>query len=279
MPISNKTISLMAKSLKIDEATVKAALENEKEVELEIPEVQVFKSEELETFKKNIDDTAFKRGVDHKSKNAEEMFIKNIRQQEDLTLTENTTDGLINALKGKYSGDKKELVQKFEEEKQGLVNNFNTKLADTESLAKQYQEQLRNKDLQFNLYNSSPDGLTIKKEHASKLFLSDVKWEKDASDRDVIVLNGVKQVDNTMNPIPMDKVYNDWIVKNEYIKTASGRGLGDEGGQGSGGNALANFNKSMTEQNIGIGSATYNQKLQEKASTDPAFKEEVLASE
>lgn len=279
MPISSKSLSLMAKTLKIDEATVKAALENEKEVDLEIPEVKVFSTEELTTFEKNIDDEAFKRGVDHKSKNAEEMFIKNIRQKEGLTLSENTTDGLLEAIKGKYSGDKKELMSKFENEKKELVSNYETQVTTVQSKAEQLAQQLKNKDLQFKLYAASPESLSIKREHSAKLFLSDVQWDKDAQDRDVMIVNGKKQVDNTLNPLPIEQVYNDWIVKNEYIKTPPGRGGGDEGGSGGTGGSLASFNKEMQDKGIHPGSSEYNNQLHAKAAADPEFKKEVLASE
>ena len=279
MPISKESVAKLASILKIDAASITDAINNEKEVALELPEGLIsYTADEHNAFKTNVDNEAFSRGVSKGKEAANEMFIKDIRSSEGLEFEGKTKANLLNALKSKYSGDKNELVSKFEQEKQGLIGNFNTQIDQLKQSNESLQTSLSRKDIEFDLWKSSPENMTMQPHHAAHLFLNEVKIEQDSQGRDVYILNGQKQLDQTMNPIPRADVYKDWVVKNNYVSSPTGRGGTDSPPQRSGNGALDSFNNEMESKGIRQGSGEYNEELSKRAQSDPQFKTELLAS-
>lgn len=279
MGLSKQSVALLASLAKVDAAVIQEAIENENEVSIELQEgLRSFTADELTQYNSNIDSEAFKRGVDQGKGSAVEMFIKEVRNEEGLQFEGKSKDNLLKALKSKYGGSKDDLLSQFEEDKAAIKKNFETQLAQSRAQLEGLQNQFLNKQRQFSLFNASPDKLTIKREHASQLFLSEVSFDKDASGREVITLGGKQMLDDMRNPIPVETVYNNWIVENKYVKGDSGRGGSDQGG-GAPVNKYKAFQKEMEDKGVHTGSEEYAREQSSRMKNDPEFKQALLDSE
>lgn len=265
MAYSKEIIAHIAMSLGISVKDFEAQFADEKEIKLDLPEApaKVFQTtEDFETYNTNLKAPEFGRGVDEGKKNATEVFIKGIKEEEglDLTGSQLDKDNLLGALKNKYGGDKKGLIDQFEKDKALL-------LTQKEQLEETYTskfEQQQNSILQMKLRGASLDGVKAKtkfdKSDGVDIIMKDISVVKDAAGKEVIHYKGVAQKDDKLEPLSMSQITDNIYIEKKWYADEAGRGAGHGAGQGTT-NEYKAFVKEMSEKGVHQGSVAYQDEL------------------
>lgn len=267
---SKEIIKHLAGTLGVSVKDFETQFSDEKEIKIELPEppAKVFKTtEDFETYNTNLLAPEYGRGVDDGKKNAEEVLIKTIKDQEGLELTGSqlSKDHLLSAMKKKYGGDNKALISQFEDEK----NTWLKKIEDTEKTYEtKLQEQQRiakNLKLKTESLTGIKNKTKFDKFDAIDLIMKDVTIETDAAGKEFIHYKGQAQKNDKLEPLTMADVTNNILIDKKWYAEEGGRGGGNAGGgQGGATSLYKDFVKEMDEKGHNHGSAQYQDELNKR---------------
>ena len=185
----------------------------------------------------------------------EEMLIKEAKKEHGYEFEGKSFSQFLthhnDTLKGKYSKGNNEKVDELESDikKQRLVfeQEIETLKGANNDLLGQYKKQAaKNK-----LLSIMPKETTLKKDAIITLFNSEFELDID-NGKAVVMQNGEVLKDlKTTNPLELEGVFNDWLVKENYIKANPGRGGDNEFGNGGLNNvkSIGEFQKQWQKQN------------------------------
>lgn len=210
----------------------------EEEIEgLELPDLQFFTEEELESRLKN-----------HGSKSgntAIEMAVKDARNKHEFEFEGKTIDNLVEAAMNKGRAESAEEIEQLKgepntqlEEKDGIIETLKKNLKQAEEDKQVEVEKLNNKlgSIESNNMIASliPDKLDteLSSNDILVLFKNDRSTKKED---DVIVFTdaqgNVLRDDKSQDPLPGKQVMSDWLTeKNIKVQNDDGRGGDDEHG-------------------------------------------------
>lgn len=147
--LKKEQITNIAKLLRLDEASLVAAMTSTDEVEVSIPEVSVFTAEEITKRDESVKSAGYKEGKGA----AVEMLVKEYREKLDLKFEGKDPEKLVEAIREKTLADAKvepnkkieelngviaklqDNVKTFEAEKQTLVSQINASKTDSKLLS------------------------------------------------------------------------------------------------------------------------------------------------
>lgn len=269
MAFTKETLAFLAKQvgMSVEDFTKNYAEEKEYEVELPAEPFRVFKDEEsFNKYSENLKAPEYGRGVDDGKKNATEVFIKNIKEQEGLELTNSqlNAENLLTSLKSKYGGKNEELIAQFDKDKNGLLDKISTLESTYEQRLADEQRKLK----QVSLKSESIQGIKAEtkfdKFDGIDLIMKDVEVVKDAAGKEFIHYKGQQMRDENLEPLSMAEVTNNVFVDKGWYKDPTGRGGSNEHGGGGTTNTYKAFVKEMNEKGVHQGSATYNEELNKR---------------
>lgn len=244
--LSQTTISKLASVLDISAEDLTAKLSSEKEEDITLPSGEFFSEDEL--IKR--DKSKYAEGKDAGS----EMLVKGLKKDFGYDIdSKNINDFLTHheaQLKLKYSKEPNQRVEELEKDLEKIKNAHSEELSAFKSQNESLSKQLKSQNIKNKLLSIMPKETTISSNAIITLF---------NSEHDTIEDNGVKYVtrngeklknDKTAEPLELDAVFNDWLVKEKYIKTTPGRGNGNEFGNNKfSGNSISDFQKQWQKDN------------------------------
>lgn len=240
-----------ASGVKVDD--LKAAIESEQEVDVEIQELHRFTDEQLQTRINNSLKSAIseysqkelggipipgddplsmvqslgKHVYDDGKKASTEMYVKSWKEKNGADFQGKGIDDLISYIKSQKA-DTGELENTVEQ----LRKNITQKEQEVESLRNDYESKLSATQLRQQASAAIPDNLvdTIKKDHVLQLFLSTHEL-KNQDGKMVVLKNGEVMKDRQLlNPLPVDAVVKSFVEENNWLATER-RGRGAEPGK------------------------------------------------
>ena len=259
MSIAN--LELIEKSLRLEEGVLKAAIENEEDVDIEIGELVILTKEDHDKREANI----IKREEEVKKNSKDvgvEMAIKQVRNDRGLDFEGKTMDNLLAAVEAKVLSDAKIAPDKKISELEGDIKQMRTNFQQEQEKTEGLQERLNgisNDSVisnQLTLGDIDSGNLNLSKSRIDSLFLAENKIE---------VREGIPVgIDNSGDPIkdkttldliPVSDLYQDF-AKTFVKQTTGGAGLGNEGGK-TGEGTYDSFKKEMETQGINEGSEKF----------------------
>lgn len=263
MAIKKDSLSAIEKSLKLEEGSLSAAIENEEEVEVEIPELVIRTKEDNDSFIENTVNDAKTAGV--------EMAVKKARETHGLEFEGKTLDNLLTSFGEKAVADKKEELgepnAKIEELKGDITklqSNLAAKDQEITSLKSNMQQTQNEHTINQQLSEVIPDNLTISKGDALILFKNKHDVSLGENNSLVIKKNGEQLKDpETLNPLSAKDVMTTFT--NDFVKKPAGGGGGsDEPGGGGGDNQIDAFEKEMKDKGINPGSQAFTDEMNKR---------------
>ena len=225
-------LNKIAELTKLDAATLTAALSDDAEKEIDVPEMVVYKTDDFETYKKNL--------IDSSREGVIQVAIKNFAKDRGIELSEakRNLTGLEGVLK---TAIETELKVKPDEQIAKLRSEFDTKLTERDNTIAQRDNHIKQMDERFFTINTKTQSLRkiksetkIAPEMIFDLFtLNEATPVKTESG---IIGARSKQTgelikDDRLNPVPFGDVFAQYTDKNFAIKGGAGDGAG--GGSGT----------------------------------------------
>lgn len=279
-----EVIKHLAGTLGVSVKDFETQFKDEKEVKVDIPAApfKSFKTEaEFNTYNENLKAPEYGRGVDDGKKNNTEVFIKGIRDSESLKLTGSqlNQEGLLSALKKKYGGDKEALIAQFDTDKAALLKKATDLENDYTAKFKEQKTNLQRMKLRGESIDGVKDKTKFDKIDGVDLIMKDITVEKDAAGKEFIHYKGVQQKNEQLEPLSMAEVTDNIYIEKKWYADDSGRGKGNEGGEGGATSKYKAFVKEMEDKNIHNGSAEYQDELNKRIDESEDFKKSVAESE
>jgi hypothetical protein len=269
-----KNLNEIEKSLGLSEGTLKGAIENEAEVEVDIAGVVIHKKEEFDNLVvRTKDEDQQRMGVEYgKGKTAgEEMLMKKVREDEGLDEgLGKDPNAIIGAIKSKALADAKvnpdERVSELEKANGLLVKEKETLATQLATKESEFKNQLFARDQKDGVRRDIGDVKTLlPKNRLADIFFLDheVKLGEDGKERFIKKATG-EVIDNptTHAPEVRANVVKNWMTENKFFVVDGGGGGGDEGAAGEG--TMAAFKAEMKEKGIGEGSLQYSEELNKR---------------
>jgi len=245
MKLNKEFISKIASVYGITAEDLTAKLTSEKEEDIKLPG-QLFTEEELKTR----DSSKYNEGKEAK----EEMLVKDAKKQLGYDFEGKSFEQFLSHhndnLKTKYSKNSNERVGELEKDIDKLKRTYEQEIetlkgSNTDLLGKYKKQAARN-----TLLSIMPE-TTLKSDAIITLFNSEHQVEEE-NGKMIVKQNGEIMKDaKTTSPLELSNIFNDWLVKENYIKTTPGRGTGSEfGGEGLNGiKSITEFQKQWQKQN------------------------------
>lgn len=228
--LAKETIDKIAKALKLDAATLEAAIKDEKEVPVTVPDGEVYTETELTTLKNNEYDKGKLKGV--------EMEVKQAKEKLGLDFQGKTIDGLLSAAQKKAVEDAGINPDK-------RVSELTEKLKTVQQTATQLEE--RAKAAETTAAAVKLEGEVLKHMPATTLDAYDVLTLMKSNGYSftnengvtVVMKDGKKVEDKLANPLPVKDVLTEFATAKKLIADAGAGGAGDLKGRGAGGGGAA----------------------------------------
>ena len=208
------------------------AINSEDEIELQLPEdVQVFIGDELETLKENIGKTAATKGATA----VLEQEVKRMRNEHELDFTGKTLPNLMKAyeekIKSELGMESSEKEEQLKEKIKTLQSNIEALESESTEKIKGYENKLKNKDVNYQLYNLVPKDLPAGLDADDVVTLFRKKHEIDFEDENPIIKsNGQVLLDEkTQRNKTIDEVFTSFLDQKNIRTDVNGRGKGDDG--------------------------------------------------
>lgn len=153
-------------------------------------------------------------------------------------------------LKSKYSKNNNERVDELEKDINNLKTTYQQEIEDLTNSNNDLQGRFKKQTTKNTLLSLMPE-TTLKPDAIITLFNSE--YLVDSEDGKLVVKqNGEVLKDlKTTSPLELSNVFNDWLIKEKYIKSMQGRGIGNEFGTnvGNGIKSIGEFQKQWQKQN------------------------------
>jgi len=234
--LNDEQIKKLADASKLDTVKLKEAISKEEEVSIEIPEVQTFTPEELETYVNNNLEEAKTKSYGEGKTAGLEMFVKNQKEQLGLEFEGKSGEDLVKALQKKFSQTESEQVNELQSDKTNLQQTVQQK----DQQITQLQQQLQQRNLNEQIENMIPDGYAMNKRQIRILFSADHSIEQNEDGKMIVKKNGSIMKDNMANVMEVQDVINGFMETSGIPKAGTpsggkaGRGGDDSGGGESG---------------------------------------------
>ena len=224
--LNDEQIKKLADASKLDTVKLKEAISKEEEVSIEIPEVQTFTPEELETYVNNNLEEAKTKSYGEGKTAGLEMFVKNQKEQLGLEFEGKSGEDLVKALQKKFSQTESEQVNELQSDKTNLQQTVQQK----DQQITQLQQQLQQRNLNEQIENMIPDGYAMNKRQIRILFSADHSIEQNEDGKMIVKKNGSIMKDNMANVMEVQDVINGFMETSGIPK--AGTPSGGKAGRG-----------------------------------------------
>ena len=267
--LSKKGTEALAGMLKLTVEDLTQVLTSEDEKDLELPKLEVFTSEEFETFKETLKDAHGKSKYDEGKTASREMLLKEMSKEVGFETSVKDPSEFINKFKSTILETAKIEPNKKVQELETSLSNLQSKLDEKDNEISKIVSQTKEKEVKLQVQSLFPDltekfGLT--KEDTTSLFFNNGYEVKE----DGVYKNGQILKDARENPLQIKDVVSNFITDRKWnVEHPQGRG---GGARGSGGNSnlpqsLEEYETFIKEKGINPGSVEANALLKEIAKT------------
>jgi hypothetical protein len=234
--LSEKTLQAIADKLKIKIDDLSSAVKSEQNVDLTIPEITVFTSDELTRHDENL-----KKENYEKAKTAgEEMLIKNLKDKTGVKIDGKDPDKFISSFKNQILEEAKIEPNKKIEELQGDIDKLkaNLKIADDEKT--NLTNQIKETSLQQKIISSSQKEAILPALDIYTLMKSKGYSFVEENGKINVSQNGNVLKDNkTLEPLSGIDIFDKFITDNNLEKTPQNhKGRGDSSTKTNTGNII-----------------------------------------
>lgn len=257
--IKEEKITLLEKTLRLPEGSLKAAITDEKEVDIELPTLKVYTEEEENTRIENVRKEAKTAGV--------EMAVKEARNKLGLQFEGKTIDNLLEHHSKKVLADAKiepeKKVKELQDDNEKLRTNLTQIQTDFDNFKLNSKKERDSIETENVILSKIPQNTLIPQKDVLTVFKANFGIEKDETGNIVFKKNNeVLKNKTTLSPLTLDEVMNDFITP--YIKPVQGgAGGGDDTGKDKPGSIQA-FQKEMEEKGIAAGSVDFNKEMNKR---------------
>lgn len=220
--LKKEQVEALGKLLGID--NLAAAIADEKEVDIAIPEAELYTAEQLTTLKANERKSAGAAAV--------EIAVKDFKAKAGLEFTGKTLDGLATAISEKALAD-----AKIEPEKK--VKELQDKLATVQATATEFETKLKAKDdeiasvkLHGELVKAVPGGTLLEPDEIITLMKAKGYEFKQEDGKMVVYKDGEPQRDKLANALPVADVVKTFATEKKLIGEGDPDTKGGRGGAG-----------------------------------------------
>lgn len=269
--INKEDITAIETVLTLPAGTLEAAIKDEKEVKISLPELVAFKKSDYEIRMANIEKAKYDEGKLAGS----EMPMKKLKELSGIDIEGyKDPEKFITAFRAKVEADAK--IEPSEKIK-ALQGDFEQMKANWQAEAKakaDLEAALNNTKKEFRvneIIRSSVPEKTIfsNSNDLAILFKSSYQIDFDETGKEIVkdAFGNVIKHKDTLEPKAVKEVIGEWATVNKYIKVEGGAGGGDEGGNGKTG--IEAFIKEMEAKGINQGSFAFNEEMakRQKAGT------------
>lgn len=226
MALKKETLEAIAKLTKTKVEDLQAAIADEKEVDLSIPDnLTVLSEDEISTLKKNEYKNGKESGV--------EMAVKEVKQELNLDFQGKSVKGLVEAAQKKAIEDAKIPANEKVAELQKKVETLQATVQDQDKKLSEKDNEVAGVKLKSELYKHIPAGASLENDEVIELMkLKGYGFEmKDG--KVVATLNGEAISDKLSNAIPVKDVISGFLKEKKLIADEGAAG-GDPQGRGAG---------------------------------------------
>jgi len=259
MPINN--INDLEKFLRLEEGTLKAAIDNEEGVDIQISEDLVVRTqEEISTREKNLTDTAKVAAV--------EIAVKGMRNELGLEFEGKTMENLIAAHRAKVESEAQaepdQRIRELQSDNDKLRQNLETKQGEVEALNTRFTEFENRNTINRQVDDAFLGAIEGKKTTIPMQDMKDLFMVRNSLKVDdgktVLLRDGeVAKDETTLNPVPLDTHVNEFV--NQFVKPAEGGNAGGNEPAPSAAGTYEAFEKEMAEKGHNVGSEEFNREM------------------
>lgn len=237
-------ITKISQLLKIKEDDLKNALANESEVEVTIPEISTFTTEELTARDTNIKGISYKEGKGA----AVEMLVKEQKEKLGLEFEGKDPEKLIEAIQTKALADAKIEPNKKIEELNGVIKNLQTSVSEFKTKEENLLKEIETSKLDSQLLGMLPkdrQSVLTDNEYLSML-KSQYSFEVEEGKMVAKKGNEVLRDKTTQNPIEAKEVISGYFTERKWIAEGGRQGRAG-GGDGKCGSIYLGLSELKTE--------------------------------
>ncbi|MDR1199988.1 MAG: hypothetical protein LBK94_13430 [Prevotellaceae bacterium] len=218
--LSEKTLQAIADRLKVKVDDLSSAVKSEQDVDLTIPELTVFTSDELKLHDENL-----KKSNYESAKTAgEEMLIKNLKEKTGIKIEGKDPDKFISALKNQILEEAKIEPSKKIEELQGDIDKLKANLKTAEEDKNSLKNQIVETSLQQKIFAGSQKEAILPAFDIYTLMKS--KGYSFAEENGKITVSQFDKPlkdDKTLEPLSGIDIFDRFIEENSLAKQEGGK--------------------------------------------------------
>lgn len=227
--LSKKGIESLAGALKLKVEDLTQVLTSEDEKDLELPKLEIFTSEEFETFKENLKDAHGKAKYDEGKTASREMLLKEMSKEVGFENPIKDANEFISKFKSSILETAKIEPNKKVQELETSLSNLQSKLDDKDNEISKILNDYKQKETRIKVQSLFPDlsdKIGINQEDMTTLFFNKGYEIKD----DGIYKEGHILKDARENPLKLNDVVNGFIAERKWtVEKLEGRGGGAQG--------------------------------------------------
>lgn len=226
MSLNKETLGWIAELAGVSVEDITTKINSEKEEGLNKPQGTFFNEDELN----KRDSSKFNEGKIA----GVEMSVKNLKKEKGYDFEGKDLDTFLSyheeQIKTKYSKNSNERVQELENDLKKQKNAFEEEINGYKNQLTDLSGKYKGESIKNKLYSIMPKETTIKKEAIVTLFKSE--YDIDTVEGKTIVKKNGEPLknDKTGEYIPLENVFNEYVVVEGFSKSQSGRGAGNEFG-------------------------------------------------
>lgn len=260
--LSKTTIEGIAGMLNLNVEELTKGMTSENDVEIEMPNLKMFKPTELETLLDNRGKERYDIG-----RTAErEIVYKELSKEIGVDTIKNHKD-FVGAYKNLILDEAKIEPDKKLDEANKSINNLREQITNKDNDYLVLQKKVTANQIRFDVKSfipKMPEGLGISKEDAASLFFNSHEVKEDG-----VYKNGTLLKDNLEKPLSTQESVNSFITDRKWNSIdPKGRGNGS-GGSKTNPKTMEDFEATCKEKGFATGSAEANALLSEIAKENP----------
>ena len=265
--LSKKGIEAIAGALKLNVEDLTQVLTSEDEKDLELPKLEIFTSDEFETFKETLKDSHGKAKYDEGKTASREMLLKEMSKDVGFENTIKDPNEFISKFKESILETAKIEPNKKVQELETSVSNLQSQLSEKDSEISKILSQTKEKEVKLKVQSLFPDlteKIGLNQEDMTTLFFNKgYEIKEDGVYKDGNIIKDARE-----NTLPLNDVVKGFISERNWnTEQPKGRGGGakGEGSSSSLPTNLAEYDAYIREKGINAGSVEANALLQEVA--------------
>lgn len=223
--LNTETVKTLSDILGVDEATITNSLTGDSKLELE---GQYFSTDQLNAR----DGVKYQEG----KKAGEEMQVKGMKEKYGYEYDGKGLDAFLthhdSQLEVKYSSSDESRIEELKTSIKKQKETYETEIEGLKNKNLSLETKVKTQSVDNELLEIMPKETVIDRKSILTLFHSEHNLEQQDG-KDVIVRNGQKLTDpKTTEPVDIKTVFSEWVSEKGYAKAPSGRGGGNEPGEG-----------------------------------------------